>query len=177
VRAQATNIREQFADGQGDARTEVRRRVGTDEGVYVVNSYAWEEGELAADAAPHDGMVWFYDYRAQTIQPVTYFPHQITAEEGAPPRLHGPHLRWPGQRVRHAVGSLALAEDGAGASHVLGAFPGGPTYAIARNQLNDSEFCGPVFSPDRQGALRQHSGPWPSRALGEIPGLTRRESP
>ena len=49
-----------------------------------------------------------------------------------------------------------LAEDGVGASHVLSSVPGGPTYAIARNQLNIgtpedpeySEFTGPTFSAD-----------------------------
>ena len=55
-------------------------------------------------------------------------------------------------------GTLVLAEDGAGASHVLSSVPGGPTYAIARNQINIgtaaepefSEFTGPTFSPDKR---------------------------
>ena len=45
-------------------------------------------------------------------------------------------------------GTLVLAEDGVGASHILSSVPGGPDYAIARNQLNDSEFTGPTFSDD-----------------------------
>ena len=49
---------------------------GTDEGVYVVNSYAFNTADLPADAVKHDGMVWFYSYRDQTITLVTYFPHQ-----------------------------------------------------------------------------------------------------
>jgi hypothetical protein len=60
--------------------------------VYVVNSYRWEDGDLPTDAVPHDGMVWFYDYRAQTIQLVTYFPHQATTEDG--PRPATPTSRW-----------------------------------------------------------------------------------
>jgi secreted PhoX family phosphatase len=57
---------------------------------------------------------------------------------------------------------------------VLGAFPGGPAYAIARNDLNDSEFCGPCFSPDGKvlfvnmqdpGYTLAITGPW-ERYLG-----------
>jgi len=72
-----------------------------------------------------------------------------------------------------------LAEDGVRASHVLSAVPGGPTYAIARNQLPNgtaadgsptySEFTGPTFSPDGKilfvniqvpGITLAITGPW-----------------
>ena len=52
---------------------------GTDEGVYVVNSFAFNTADLPADAVKHDGMVWFYSYADQTITLVTYFPHQTTS--------------------------------------------------------------------------------------------------
>ena len=51
---------------------------------------------------------------------------------------------------------------------------GGPTYAIARNQLNDSEFCGPAFTDDGKvlfvnlqdpGLTLAVTGPW-DRYLG-----------
>jgi len=74
-------------------------------------------------------------------------------------------------------GTLVLAEDGVGASHVLSSVPGGPTYAIARNQLNlgtpaapeFSEFTGPAFSSDGRvlfvniqtpGITLAITGPW-----------------
>ncbi|GAB3955593.1 hypothetical protein GCM10029976_098840 [Kribbella albertanoniae] len=66
-------------------------------------------------------------------------------------------------------GSLILAEDGNASSHVLSAVPGGPTYAIARNMLNDSEFCGPAFTADGKvlfvnmqdpGLTLAITGPW-----------------
>ena len=167
--AQTRPVREQFTDGQVTRGRKFEGVWGTDEGVYVVNSYAWEDGELPADAAPHDGMVWFYDYRAETIQLVTYFPHQTTAEEGAPARYTDLTFDGPDNVTVTPWGSLVLAEDGAGASHVLSAFPGGPTYAIARNQLNDSEFCGPTFSADGKvlfvnmqdpGLTLAITGPW-----------------
>lgn len=167
--AQTTPVREQFDDGQVTRGRKFEGVWGTDEGVYVVNSYAWEEGDMPADAVPHDGMVWFYNYRNQTIQLVTYFPHQtVTETEGAAP--YGDlQFDGPDNVTVTPWGSLVLAEDGEGASHVLGSFPGGPTYAIARNQLNDSEFCGPCFSADGRvlfvnmqspGYTLAITGPW-----------------
>ncbi|GIF46311.1 hypothetical protein DFJ67_5032 [Asanoa ferruginea] len=146
--AQSKNVREQFADNQVTRGKKFEGVWGTDEGVYVVNSYAWDEGELPTDATPHDGMVWFYHYRNQTIQLVTYFPHQPTAEDGSAAKYGDLTFDGPDNVTVTPWGSLVLAEDGAGASHVLSSFPGGPTYAIARNQLNDSEFCGPTFTAD-----------------------------
>jgi secreted PhoX family phosphatase len=172
--ARTTPIREQFADGEVTRGRKFEGVWGTDEGVYVVNSYAWDEGELPIDAAPHDGMVWFYNYRNQTIQLVTYFPHQPTAEDGAPARYTDLTFDGPDNVTVTPWGSLVLAEDGAGASHVLSSIPGGPTYAIARNQLNDSEFCGPTFTDDGKvlfvnlqdpGLTLAITGPW-DRYLG-----------
>lgn len=167
--ARTKPVREQFTDGQVTRGRKFEGVWGTDEGVYVVNSYAWDEGDLPADAAPHDGMVWFYDYRAQTIQLVTYFPHQTQSEEGTPVKYNDLTFDGPDNVTVTPWGSLVLAEDGSGASHVLSATPGGPTYAIARNQLNDSEFCGPAFSADGKvlfvnmqdpGLTLAITGPW-----------------
>ncbi len=162
-------VREQFADGEVTRGRKFEGVWGTDDGVYVVNSYAWEDGDLPADAVPHDGMVWFYDYRAHTIELVTYFPHQATAEDGTPARYDDLTFDGPDNVTVTPWGSLVLAEDGAGASHVLSSTPGGPTYAIARNQLNDSEFCGPTFTADGRvlfvnmqdpGLTLAITGPW-----------------
>jgi secreted PhoX family phosphatase len=114
-------------------------------------------------------MVWFYNYRNQTIQLVTYFPHQTASEEGAPVKYTDLTFDGPDNVTVTPWGSLVLAEDGTGASHVLSTIPGGPTYAIARNQLNDSEFCGPTFSADGKvlfvnmqdpGLTLAITGPW-----------------
>ena len=73
-----------------------------------------------------------------------------------------------------------LAEDGVGASHVLSSVPGGPTYAIARNQLNDSEFTGPTFSDDgRTLFVNIHDAghhPGDHRSLGDVPVVRRGEA-
>ncbi|SNS71370.1 hypothetical protein SAMN05421812_101519 [Asanoa hainanensis] len=167
--AQTKPVREQFADGQVTRGKKFEGVWATDEGVYVVNSYAWEEGDLPADAAPHDGMVWFYNFRNQTIQLVTYFPHQASTEAGSAPKYTDLTFDGPDNVTVTPWGSLVLAEDGEGASHVLSSFPGGPTYAIARNELNDSEFCGPTFTADGKvlfvnmqdpGLTLAITGPW-----------------
>ena len=167
--AQTTTVREQFDDAEVTRGRKFEGVWGTHAGVYVVNSYAWKDGDLPTDAVPHDGMVWFYDYRARTIQLVTYFPHQATTEDGSSARYTDITFDGPDNVTVTPWGSLVLAEDGQGASHVLSSFPGGPTYAIARNQLNDSEFCGPVFTADGKvlfvnmqnpGLTLAITGPW-----------------
>ena len=145
--------------------------------MYVVNSFAFNSGDLPADAVKHDGMVWFYSYADQTITLVTYFPHQTTSETGGAPRYDGVVFDGPDNVTVTPWGTLVLAEDGVGASHVLSSVPGGPTYAIARNQLNIgtpaapeySEFTGPAFSSDGKvlfvniqapGITLAITGPW-----------------
>jgi secreted PhoX family phosphatase len=173
---QTTSVRKQFT-------TEITRGkkfegvFGTDQGVYVVNSYAVNTGDLPADAVKHDGMVWFYSYADQTITLVTYFPHQTTTETGTPPRYDGVVFDGPDNVTVTPWGTLVLAEDGVGASHVLSSVPGGPTYAIARNLLNlgsdaepeYSEFTGPTFTADGRvlfvniqtpGITLAITGPW-----------------
>ena len=56
-------------------------------------------------------------------------------------------------------GGLILAEDGEGLSHLFGVTEQGNTYPLARNELNDSEFTGPTFSPDGTDPVRQHPDP------------------
>ena len=84
----------------------------------------------------------------------------------------GARLSWSDWSRRY-VGLVGKA----GASHVLSSVPGGPSYAIARNQLNIgtptapeySEFTGPTFSDDGRtlfvniqtpGITLAITGPW-----------------
>jgi secreted PhoX family phosphatase len=173
---QTTSVRKQFT-------TEVTRGkkfegvFGTDDGVYVVNSFAFNTSDLPPDAVKHDGMVWFYSYRDHTITLVTYFPHQATTDSGAAPAYSDLVFDGPDNVTVTPWGTLVLAEDGVGASHVLSSVPGGPSYAIARNQLNIgtpekpeySEFTGPTFSSDgtvlfvniqTPGITLAITGPW-----------------
>ena len=124
-------------------------------------------------------MVWYYDFGDETITLVTYFPHNPAAEaEGAFPKYADLTFDGPDNVTVTPWGTLILAEDGVKASHVLSSVPGGPTYAIARNQLSNgtangaptySEFTGPTFSPDGKvlfvniqvpGITLAITGPW-----------------
>ncbi len=168
--AVSVSVRKQFTDGQVTRGKKFEGVWGTRDGVYVVNSYA-EAGstDLPGDAVPHDGMVWFYNYEKQTIQLVTYFPSNDAADLGPGARYVDYNFDSPDNVTVTPWGSLVLAEDGNSSSHVLSSTPGGPTYAIARNMLNDSEFCGPTFSDDGKvlfvniqtpGLTLAITGPW-----------------
>lgn len=156
--ALTTPIRKQFADGDVTRGKKFEGVWSTDEGCYIVNSFAFGANDLPAGATKHDGMVWFYNYRDQTITLVTYFPHNPESEtEGTFPKYADMVFDGPDNVTVTPWGTLVLAEDGVKASHVLSSVPGGPTYAIARNMLSNgtsngsptySEFTGPVFSPD-----------------------------
>jgi secreted PhoX family phosphatase len=70
-------------------------------------------------------------------------------------------------------GDLIMAEDGGGENFVRGLTPRGVVYPIMRNALNESEFCGPCFSPDgstlfvniqNPGITLAVSGPWETLA-------------
>jgi secreted PhoX family phosphatase len=73
-------------------------------------------------------------------------------------------------------GGVILAEDGEGVQHLVGVTEQGKSYVMARNDQGDSEFTGPVFSPDGRtlfaciqsgpGRVFAITGPWgrPSNA-------------
>jgi secreted PhoX family phosphatase len=182
--AVTTPIRKQFADGTVTRGKKFEGVWATGKGVYIVNSFAFGANDLPADATKHDGMVWFYDFSDQTITLVTYFPHNPESEtEGPGPKYPDLTFDGPDNVTVTPWGTLVLAEDGVKASHVLSAVPGGPTYALARNQLANgtsngaptySEFTGPTFSPDGKilfvniqvpGITLAITGPW-RRYLG-----------
>jgi secreted PhoX family phosphatase len=72
-------------------------------------------------------------------------------------------------------GDLWFAEDGDDGNRIVGITPEGETYVFAYNRLNDSEFAGPVFSPDGRtffvniqspGRTFAIWGPFPRRNAG-----------
>ncbi|MEO3859783.1 alkaline phosphatase PhoX [Acrocarpospora sp. B8E8] len=177
--ATTKTVRTQFADGTVTRGKKFEGVWSNGDGCYIVNSFAFAANDLPPDAAKHDGMVWFYDYKDETITLVTYFPHNPFAEgEGASPKYTDMTFDSPDNVTVTPWGTLVLAEDGVRASHVLSSIPGGPTYAIARNQLaigtsngfpTYSEFTGPTFSPDGEilfvniqspGITLAITGPW-----------------
>lgn len=178
--ATTTSTRKQLTPGVDVTPSKKLEGVwGDARGTYVVASFAFDAGDLPADATKHDGQVWYYDYAEQTIRLVTYFPH-LAATGTDDHAVKYPDLYFDGPDNVHVTpwGSLVLAEDGVGASHVLSSTPGGASYAIARNQLlvdgGYSEFTGPNFSPDGSvlfvniqtpGITLAITGPW-QRYLG-----------
>ncbi len=111
----------------------------------------------------HDGQVWFYDPRSRTVTLKTIFgvnpdPDQDTNYDG------------PDNITVSPYGGIILAEDGEGISHLVGVtsgrqgLPDGP-----QRGCNDSEFCGPTFSPNGKilfantqtpGHVFAITGPW-----------------
>jgi secreted PhoX family phosphatase len=168
--AVTVSTRKQFTDGQVTRGKKFEGVYGTDDGVYVVNSFAKiGTTDIPADGVPHEGMIWFYNYKDKTIQLVNYFPANPAADKGAAAKYEDFNFDAPDNVTVTPWGSLILAEDGLASSHVLSATPGGPTYAIARNMLNDSEFTGPTFSGDGKvlfvniqtpGITLAITGPW-----------------
>ncbi|GAA2519510.1 alkaline phosphatase PhoX [Pilimelia columellifera] len=158
-----------------DASSEsVRKQVGTrkvtrarklegawwgDGGAYFVSSFA---RTADGSAAEHDGQVWFYDPRRSTVTLKTIF-----GVNPAPDRRGG--LDGPDNITVSPDGGVILAEDGGGLSHLIGVTEGGKAYPLARNQLNNAEFAGPVFGADgttlyvsvqNPGHVLAITGPW-----------------
>jgi hypothetical protein len=75
----------------------------------------------------------------------------------------------PGNITVSPSGGVILAEDGEGIQHLVGVTERGRAYALARNEMNGSEFAGPTFSADGKvlyaniqdpGIVFAITGPW-----------------
>ena len=107
-----------------------------------------------------DGAFWFDDTNGgedRLGQIFRYFPATNTLElfyEGRNPAGDGPRkIESPDNITITPFGDLWFAEDeavpdGNGRNRIVGVTPGGQIYTFARNARNDSEFAGPVFSPN-----------------------------
>jgi uncharacterized protein len=156
--ARSTPVRAQFADG---AVTRSRKLEGAwwgDGGAYFVASFARESD---GSAVPHDGQVWFYDPRRRTAT--------LKVRFGVNPDPDSTAFDGPDNITVCPYGGIILAEDGAGIQHLVGVTDRGTPYALARNQLNTSEFTGPTFSADGDilfaniydpGHVFAITGPW-----------------
>lgn len=158
--AATTSTRTQFAD---DAITRSRKFEGAwwaDGGAYIVASYA-----RASDGSvnEHDGQIWFYEPGTERITLKTIFTVNATPDQD------GTNVDGPDNITVSPYGGVILAEDGEGVQHLVGVTDQGKSYAMARNDLNGSEFAGPTFSADgRQlfagiqspGHVFAITGPW-----------------
>ncbi len=163
--ALATSVRKQFNNDQITRARKLEGQWWGDGGAYFVSSFARiTDGSVNE----HDGQVWLYDPKSESITLTTIFgvnpnPEQDGAFDG------------PDNITVAPQGGLILAEDGDGVSHLVGVTDQGMSYPLARNEFNDSEFCGPAFSADGKwlfaniqspGFTLAITGPWtrPSNA-------------
>lgn len=141
--AATTSTRRQFADGEV---TRARKLEGAwwgpdgegDRGAFIVCSFARAESPVQ-----HDGLVWFYNPRRRTLTLKLRFG--VNPQPDSEGTFDGPD-----NITVSPFGGLILAEDGDGVNQLIGVTEDGESYALARNQLNDSEFTGPVFSRDKR---------------------------
>jgi secreted PhoX family phosphatase len=129
-----------------------------DGGAYFVASFARTSD---GSAAQHDGQVWFLDPDEDTIELKLHFAYTPGDQDSDPDG--------PDNITVSAHGGLIIAEDGEGASHLVGSTDAGDVFFLARNELNDSEFAGPTFSNDKKtlfaniqspGHVLAIQGPW-----------------
>ncbi len=111
-----------------------------DGGAYFVCSFARGAGDNSEDF--HDGQVWFFDPATQTIELKIHFAYTADDQDGDPDG--------PDNITVSPYGGVIVAEDGEGASHLVGSTKSGETFFLARNELTgESEFTGPTFSADK----------------------------
>ncbi|HEX5741052.1 MAG TPA: alkaline phosphatase PhoX [Pilimelia sp.] len=157
------SVRRQFPPGTVTGANKLEGQWWGGDGAYVVSSYA-----RTADGStrPHDGQVWCYDPRRQTLTLKTIFGVNPN------PDVDGDNYDGPDNITVSPYGGLILAEDGEGVSHLVGVSASGQTFPMARNDLNRSEFCGPTYSADGRllfatiqapGHIFAITGPWHRR--------------
>jgi len=157
--AHEVSVRKQFAAGEVTNSRKLEGAYWGDGGAYFVASYARSDDGSVNE---HDGQVWFYDPRTETVTLKTIYG--VNPNPDADTNYDGPD-----NITVSPFGGLILAEDGQGLSHLVGVTESGESYPMALNQLNDSEFAGPTFSHDGRflfaciqspGYVFAITGPW-----------------
>ncbi|GAA1379144.1 alkaline phosphatase PhoX [Catellatospora chokoriensis] len=160
--AATVSVRKQFTNDQVTRARKLEGQWYGDGGVYFVSSYARTSDGSVRE---HDGQVWFYDPKRETIELKTIFG------VNPDPKAEG-HYDGPDNITVSPYGGIILAEDGEGLSHLVGVSDKGVTYPLARNEISDSEFTGPTFSQDGRilfagiqadGLVVAITGPWGRR--------------
>jgi secreted PhoX family phosphatase len=136
--AKTTSTRKQFSDAQITRSRKLEGMWWGDGGAYFVASFA---RPADGSAVAHDGQVWFLDPRRGTIELKLRFAYTAADQDGDPDG--------PDNITVSPFGGVILAEDGEGASHLVGANSRGEAFFFARNELNDSEFTGPNFTEQK----------------------------
>ena len=137
--ATITSTRKQFAEGTVTRSRKLEGMWWADGGAYFVCSFARNSD---GSAVQHDGQVWFLDPIAETITLKLRFAYTPGDQDN--------DVDGPDNITVSPYGGVILAEDGEGVQHLVGSTPSGQTFFFARNDLSESEFCGPTFSPDKK---------------------------
>jgi secreted PhoX family phosphatase len=150
--AAEASVREQFEPGLVTRSRKLEGMWWGDGGTYFVASFARADD---GSAVQHDGQVWFLDARARTIDLKLRFAYTPEDQSGKAPEgertVPDGNPDGPDNITVSPWGGVIVAEDGEGASHLVGATPGGRTFFLARNELDGgAEFAGPTFSEDRR---------------------------
>ncbi|WP_045877707.1 alkaline phosphatase PhoX [Pseudofrankia sp. DC12] len=151
--AASTSVRKQFADGTVSRVPKAEGIYFRDGSAYFVSSYA----KAAPAVGLHEGQVWRYDPRANTIELVLRFAPSGPFD--GPDNIH-----------ISAWGEMILCEDGDGDNHLVVVGDDGNPYPLARS-VSQAEFAGATFSPDgawlyaniqEDGVTLAIKGPWQS---------------
>jgi hypothetical protein len=158
--ARETAVRRQFDDDEVTRGRKLEGMWWGDEGVYFVSSFYHpgedDEGNERHPEERHDGQVWFLDPRAGTVTLKLRF--RAVSEDDLDGDSQPPD--GPDNITVSPYGGVIIAEDGEGSQHLLGATPDGEVFLMARfEDEGDSEFCGPVFSPDGRTLYANLQGP------------------
>jgi uncharacterized protein len=138
--ATTTPVRKQLSNGQVTRSRKLEGMWWGDGGAYFVASFARTSD---GSAAQHDGQVWFLDPLDGTIELKLWFAYTPGDQDSDPDG--------PDNITVSPYGGVIIAEDGDGASHLVGSTDGGELFFFARNELaGDSEFTGPTFSNDKK---------------------------
>lgn len=157
--ARTVSVRKQFSGNEVTRAHKLEGQWWGDGGAYFVSSYARRGGGSVNE---HDGQVWHYSPGTRSITLTTSFGVTRGAN-------HDRAFEGPDNITVAPQGGLIVAEDGTGTTHLVGVTSAGLSYPLARNEYNDSEFCGPAFSKDGRwlfaniqspGFTLAITGPW-----------------
>ena len=137
--AASVSVRKQLGDDQVTRSRKLEGAWWADGGAYFVASFARNSDGSVNE---HDGQVWFYDPASETVTLKTIFG------VNPDPDIDSDSYDGPDNMTVSPYGGIILAEDGEGVQHLVGVTADGTSFPMARNDLNDSEFCGPAFSAD-----------------------------
>ena len=159
--AKTVSVRRQFTNDQVTRSRKLEGAWWGDGGAYFVASFARTDD---GSANAHDGQVWFYDPATETVTLKTIFGVNPN------PDVDSDNYDGPDNITVSPYGGVILAEDGNGVQHLVGVTDAGKSFTLARNDANDIEFAGPVFSPDGKilfanvqsspGRVFAITGPW-----------------